>query len=90
MSQCDHAAQSPTRPDVQPCFSDYAELPLISISDIQRRPIPDANGWLPSITEIPETCTHFATLPMITSRSSAASRRRSDWIALSRSLVAPA
>jgi glycosyltransferase involved in cell wall biosynthesis len=30
-------------PDLQPLFSEYAEVPLVSISDEQRRPIPWAN-----------------------------------------------
>ncbi|HWA99261.1 MAG TPA: glycosyltransferase family 4 protein [Pirellulales bacterium] len=30
-------------PDLQPLFDEYAEAPLVSISNDQRRPIPDAN-----------------------------------------------
>ena len=30
-------------PDLQPLFDEYAEVPLVSISDEQRRPIPGAN-----------------------------------------------
>ncbi|HKA53736.1 MAG TPA: glycosyltransferase family 4 protein [Candidatus Binatia bacterium] len=30
-------------PDLQPLFDEYAEMPLVSISDAQRRPIPWAN-----------------------------------------------
>ena len=30
-------------PDLKPMFEEYAEMPLVSISDDQRRPVPDAN-----------------------------------------------
>src|ERR1700675_4918043 len=35
-------------PDLQPLFDEYAEAPLVSISNDQRRPIPRAN-WLGTV-----------------------------------------
>jgi glycosyltransferase involved in cell wall biosynthesis len=50
-------------PDLQPFFSGYAELPLISISDSQRRPIPDAN-WLATVYHgIPRNLHTFRNTP---------------------------
>ena len=33
----------PHAPDLKPLFDEYSEMPLVSISDSQRRPIPNAN-----------------------------------------------
>jgi glycosyltransferase involved in cell wall biosynthesis len=35
-------------PDLKPLFAEYHEVPLVSVSDYQRRPIPDAN-WQSTI-----------------------------------------
>jgi glycosyltransferase involved in cell wall biosynthesis len=35
-------------PDLKPLFAEYNEVPLVSVSDYQRRPIPDAN-WQSTI-----------------------------------------
>ncbi|MDB5302089.1 MAG: glycosyltransferase family 4 protein [Phycisphaerales bacterium] len=35
-------------PDLVPLFREYAEMPLVSISQAQRRPLPDAN-WLATV-----------------------------------------
>jgi glycosyltransferase involved in cell wall biosynthesis len=35
-------------PDLKPLFGEYNEVPLVSVSNYQRRPIPDAN-WLSTI-----------------------------------------
>jgi len=37
------------RPDLGPLLGEYREVPLVSISDAQRRPLPDAN-WQATIT----------------------------------------
>jgi glycosyltransferase involved in cell wall biosynthesis len=50
-------------PDLEPFFSGYAELPLISISDSQRRPIPDAH-WLATVYHgIPRNLHTFRNTP---------------------------
>ena len=42
-------------PDFRPAFTAFPEMQLISISDDQRRPVPDANFCRRSITAFPRT-----------------------------------
>ena len=74
--------------DLQPLFAEYAEVPLVSISNDQRRPMPGPTGRQPSTMVSPGTCIPSGSSLAITWRSSAAFLPRSDWTGPSRSPAA--
>ena len=47
------------RPDLGPLFAEYAEVPLVSISDDQRRPIPEANWQATVYHGLPRDLLHL-------------------------------
>ena len=71
--------------DVEAIFKEYNELPLVSISDAQRRLYRALTGRRPSITVCREICIRFSHRPASIWRFSGESRRKSDWTAPSRS-----
>lgn len=44
-------------PDLKPLYLGFGEMPLVSISNDQRRPIANANSSRPYITAFRRTCT---------------------------------
>jgi glycosyltransferase involved in cell wall biosynthesis len=50
-------------PDLQPLFAEYAEAPLVSISDNQRRPIPEANWQATVYHGLPRNSHSFCDRP---------------------------
>jgi glycosyltransferase involved in cell wall biosynthesis len=49
--------------DLRPMYEAHREVPLISISDAQRRPLPDA-AWLATVHHgVPPSCFHFRAEP---------------------------
>jgi glycosyltransferase involved in cell wall biosynthesis len=77
-------------PESRPVYEAYPHLPLVSISDAQRRPLPGANWWRPSTTACPSGCSRRGRCGPPTWPSSGGSRRRSAWTARSRSPAGPA
>ena len=66
-------------PQLAPLYREFREVPLISISNAQRRPIPWANWRGRSATDCRMTSTHFDNTLRIIWPSWAASRRRRVW-----------
>ena len=78
-------------PTCGPCSTEYPEVPLVSISDDQRRPLPEANWQATVYHGLPaRLCTRSATRPGDYLASSAGSRPRSDSTGPSRSPAGPA
>ncbi len=50
-------------PELEPVFREYAEMPLISISDAQRRPLPWANWQATVYHGLPRDLYHYHSLP---------------------------
>ena len=72
-------------PDLAPLYRQFHDMPLVSISDAQRRPISSAR-WLGTVYHgCRKTSSNSTKRPAITWPSWAASRLRSAWIAPSRS-----
>jgi hypothetical protein len=66
-------------PDLQPLLAEFAEMPLVSISHDQRRPIPWASWQATVYHGLPRNLHTFHRRLGITWRSWAASLPRSDW-----------
>jgi hypothetical protein len=71
-------------PDLRPMFDEYAEMPLVSISDDQRRPV-SQTGKQPSIMACRGTSTPCVSVLVSTWHSLVAFRQKSGWTALLRS-----
>ena len=80
-----HAARAARPEGPAPVFTPARQYPLVSISNEQRRPLPGAN-WVGTVYHgVPEALSTAAPDRRAISPSSAASRRRRDRIAPSRS-----
>ena len=77
-------------PDLQPLYDEFFDMPVVSISNDQRRPLPQAAGRPRSITGCRLSSTRRASADDPTWRSSAASRPRNAWTGPSRSRGGPA
>ena len=72
-------------PDLVPVYREYEEIPLVSISDAQRVPLPHAN-WQGTVHHgLPRDLLPLRRGPAATSPSSVGSLRKSAWTARSRS-----
>ena len=78
-------------PDLQPVYDEFSDMPVVSISDDQRLPLPQAN-WAATVHHglPPDDARAASTSAASTSRSSGASRPRSGPTGRSRSRGAPA
>ena len=72
--------------ELRPLYREFADMPVVSISDAQRRPLPGA-GWIGNGLPRPATssCSRFMQLRAAIWRFSDASRQKSASIARSRS-----
>ena len=50
-------------PDLQPLYAEFRDMPLVSISDSQREPIPDANWQVTIYHGLPEDLYEFSAAP---------------------------
>ena len=71
-------------PELPALYDAFPDMPVISISDSQRRPLPRANWQATVYHGLPANPNGFRSHTGNTSRSSAASRLRSAWTARSR------
>lgn len=77
-------------PDLVPLYQEFPEMPVVSISDAQREPLPWIN-WLGTVYHgIPPNLYTFHEGPGSTLRLWDASRRKSGWTARSRLRAGPA
>ena len=64
---------------LQPFYRVFSDVPVVSISDAQRTPLPHAGGWAPCTTACRPRSSAPGRAEADTWRSSAASRPRSGW-----------
>src|SRR5580700_7534859 len=75
--------------DLQPLFDEFRKTPLVSISDSQRRPLPEANWQATVYHGLPRDLHTFRQRREITSCSSGGSHPKKGSTALSRSRAEP-